>query len=70
VIQTSRISSPPILDTSAVSPWRMMTSQAVFRRVRYGEGRSETRMAWIKPVLVNGGSVAAGAVKTKGYVVH
>ena len=41
-----------------------------FRRVRYGEARSETRMAWIKPVLVNGGSVAAGAVKTKPYVVH
>lgn len=40
-----------------------------FRRVRYGEGRSEMRMAWIKPVLVNGSSVV-GTVKPKGYVVH
>jgi hypothetical protein len=41
-----------------------------FRRVRHGEGRSEMRMAWIKPVLVNGSGIATGAVKTKPYMVH
>lgn len=44
-----------------------------FRRIHYGEKRSESRLGWIKPVLVNAGELTrAGAapVKTKPYVVR
>ena len=43
-----------------------------FRRIRYGEKLSESRLGWIQPVLVNAGELTAGAagVKTKPYVVR
>lgn len=37
-----------------------------FRRVRYGEGRSQSRLGWIQPVLVNAAE-AFGPVRTKPY---
>jgi hypothetical protein len=40
-----------------------------FRRIRYGEQLSESRLGWIRPVLVNA-SEAFGAVKAKPYVLR
>jgi hypothetical protein len=40
-----------------------------FRRIRFGEGLSESRLGWIEPVLVNAAE-AFGSVKAKGYVVR
>ncbi|TVQ85559.1 MAG: hypothetical protein EA400_15205 [Chromatiaceae bacterium] len=40
-----------------------------FRRIRYGEQRSESRLGWIKPVLVNAAE-AFGAVKAKPYLMR
>jgi hypothetical protein len=40
-----------------------------FRRIRFGEGLSESRLGWIKPVLVNAAE-AFGPVKTKPYAVR
>lgn len=40
-----------------------------FRRIRYGEQRSESRFGWIKPVLVNAAE-AFGAVRAKPYLVR
>ncbi len=39
-----------------------------FRRIRYGEGGTESRLGWIRPVLVNAAAVVE-MVKTKPYVV-
>ncbi|WP_200389720.1 hypothetical protein [Thiocapsa imhoffii] len=44
-----------------------------FRRIRYGEKFSESRLGWIQPVLVNAGELvgaSAAGVKTKPYVVR
>lgn len=41
-----------------------------FRRIRYGEGLSKSRLGWIQPVLVNAGELTGGEVKTKAYVVR
>jgi hypothetical protein len=40
-----------------------------FRRIRYGEGLSESRLGWIRPVLVNAAD-ALGSVKAKTYAVR
>lgn len=40
-----------------------------FRRIRYGEGLTESRLGWIQPVLVNA-SDALGCVNTKPYHVR
>jgi hypothetical protein len=40
-----------------------------FRRIRYGEQLSESRLGWIRPVLVKA-SEAFGAVKAKPYVLR
>ncbi|MGA7979298.1 MAG: hypothetical protein WCA32_03625 [Chromatiaceae bacterium] len=40
-----------------------------FRRIRYGEGLSESRLGWIQPVLVNAAE-ALGTVKTKTYAMR
>jgi hypothetical protein len=40
-----------------------------FRRIRYGEGLSESRLGWIQPVLVNAAD-ALGSVKAKTYAVR
>jgi hypothetical protein len=52
--------------TRSVRPhWR----RGHFRRIRYGEQRGESRLGWIKPVLVNAAE-AFGAVKAKPYLVR
>ena len=40
-----------------------------FRRIRFGEGLAESRLGWIRPVLVNAAE-AFGAVSVKGYEVR
>ena len=40
-----------------------------FRRIRFGEGLAESRLGWIRPVLVNAAE-AFGAVQVKGYEVR
>jgi hypothetical protein len=40
-----------------------------FWRIRYGEGHTESRLGWIRPVLVNAADVVE-LVKTKPYVVQ
>ncbi len=40
-----------------------------FRRSRYGEGLSESRLGWIEPVLVTA-QEAFGTVKTKPYTMR
>lgn len=40
-----------------------------FRRIRFGECLSESRLGWIKPVLVNAADTFA-PVKTKPYAVR
>jgi hypothetical protein len=40
-----------------------------FRRIRYDEGLSESRLGWIQPVLVNAAD-ALGSVKAKTYAVR
>lgn len=40
-----------------------------FRRIRYGEQRGESRLGWIKPVLVNAAE-AFGTVKAKPYLMR
>ena len=40
-----------------------------FRRIRYGEQLSESRLGWIRPVLVKAGE-AFGAVKAKPYLMR
>jgi hypothetical protein len=53
-------------DGRSVRPhWR----RGHFRRIRYGEQRSESRLGWIKPVLVNAAE-AFGAVKAKPYLMR
>ena len=44
-----------------------------FRRIRFGEKLSESRLGWIQPVLVNAGELTgagAAGVRTKPYVVR
>ena len=52
-------------DRSPRPHWR----RGHFRRIRYGEGFGESRLGWIRPVLVNA-SRAFGAVNAKPYVVR
>ena len=40
-----------------------------FRRIRFGEGLAESRLGWIRPLLVNAAE-AFGAVQVKGYEVR
>lgn len=40
-----------------------------FRRIRYGEGHTESRLGWIHPTLVNSAGIVE-IVKTKPYVVR
>ena len=56
----------PVASGRRVRPhWR----RGHFRRILYGEQRSESRLGWIKPVLVNAAEVF-GPVKAKPYVVR
>ena len=40
-----------------------------FRCIRFGEGLAESRLGWIRPVLVNAAE-AFGPVAAKGYEVR
>jgi hypothetical protein len=40
-----------------------------FRRIRFNEGLAESRIGWIRPVLVNAGEAFA-PVQVKGYEVR
>jgi hypothetical protein len=40
-----------------------------FRRIRYGGGLSESRLGWIRPVLVNAAD-ALGSVNAKTYALR
>jgi len=40
-----------------------------FRRIRFGAGLADSRLGWIRPVLVNAAE-AFGAVQVKGYEVR
>jgi len=61
----TRPRTPPAPPTASAPNWR----RGHFRRIRYGEQLSESRLGWIRPVLVKAGE-AFGAVKAKGYVVR
>jgi hypothetical protein len=40
-----------------------------FRRVRYGAGHSQSRLGWIRPVLVNAAE-AFGPIRTRPYTLQ
>lgn len=57
------------LDRTTAHTVRPHWRRGHFRRIRYGEGLSESRLGWIQPVLVNAAE-ALGEVKTKTYEVR
>lgn len=63
------ISPPGAQEADPVRSVRPHWRRGHFRRIRYGEGFSESRLGWIQPVLVNADE-AFGAVKTKPYIVQ
>jgi len=60
---------PDVADPAAPHTVRPHWRRGHFRRIRYGEGFSESRLGWIRPVLVNA-ALAFGPVRPQPYEVR
>jgi hypothetical protein len=60
---------PDATDPAAPHTVRPHWRRGHFRRIRFGEGHAESRLGWIRPVLVNA-AVAFGSVRPRPYEVR